>query len=66
MYKHILESAGDINWMAIFALVTFVTIFIIGSITVLRRDSDFINKMANMPLDNSDPLTSETTDSHEK
>ena len=67
MFKYIIESAGDINWMAIFALVTFVLVFLIGSYTILRSDKHFINKMSRMPLDdNPNTLTSETSDHHEK
>jgi cbb3-type cytochrome oxidase subunit 3 len=67
MYKHILESAGNINWMAIFALITFVLVFLIGSYTILRTDKEFIDRMSRMPLDdNPNTQTSETTDHHEK
>jgi hypothetical protein len=65
MYKHLLESAGDINWMAIFALITFVTIFTISVITAFRTNPDFIKKMSNLPLEDNIPLNSENSD-HEK
>lgn len=51
MYKYILESAGNINWMAIFALVTFFTIFIMSIWLVLRDSKEYIHKMESMPLD---------------
>lgn len=51
MYKYILESAGNINWMAIFALVTFFMMFSISAVAVFRKKKSFIDKMANMPLD---------------
>ena len=51
MYKHILESAGNINWMAILALVTFFTLFIIGIVTVFGKNKDYIDKMSNLPLE---------------
>jgi cbb3-type cytochrome oxidase subunit 3 len=51
MFKHILENAGNINWMALFALVTFFTLFIIGIVTVFGKDKAFIEKMSNLPLD---------------
>ncbi|HMQ08723.1 MAG TPA: hypothetical protein PKC30_15595 [Saprospiraceae bacterium] len=50
MAKYILEAAGNINWMAVFSLVTFMAIFITSSILILRRNSDYIEKMSNMPL----------------
>lgn len=51
MYKHILANAGDINWMAIFALITFVLMFTISSIAIFRKKKSFIDKMSNLPLD---------------
>lgn len=67
MFKYILESAGNINWMAIAALLTFVTVFVLSAILVWRRDPAFIQKMASMPLDDaSNYSTPETEDHHEK
>ncbi len=51
MYKHILESAGNINWMALFALITFFGLFIIGIVTVFGKNKAYIEKMSNLPLD---------------
>jgi hypothetical protein len=51
MYKHILESAGNINWMAIGALITFFTIFIVSAILIFNKDSSYLKKMSEMPLD---------------
>ena len=51
MYKHILAGAGDINWMAIFALLTFFWLFTISAITIFRKKKSFIDHMANLPLD---------------
>ena len=53
MYKYILEGAGNINWMAIFALVTFFLIFSISAITVFRQKKSFIQKMAHLPLEDN-------------
>lgn len=65
MYKYLLETAGNINWMAIFALLTFVFMFLIGSITILRSKPDYIKKMANLPLEEDHPLTTETSAHHD-
>jgi uncharacterized membrane protein (DUF485 family) len=67
MYKYILEGAGDINWMAIFALLTFFIVFVVAAVQILRSDKAFISKMANMPL-NDEPTFSknEIPDNHEK
>jgi hypothetical protein len=60
MYKYILEQAGNINWMAVFSLVTFFFIFGMSVLLALRKDKSFTNKMAAMPLDDNS-LTSETS-----
>ncbi|MCB0555055.1 MAG: hypothetical protein KDD02_16005 [Phaeodactylibacter sp.] len=65
MFKYILESAGNINWMAISALLTFFVIFVVSAVLAFKRDPAFINKMANMPLDDSNPVNAEI-DRHEK
>ncbi len=54
MYKYLLANAGEINWMALFALITFVTMFLIGSITALRRRKTHFQHMANLPLDDDE------------
>lgn len=64
MYKYILEQAGNINWMAVFALSTFIFIFLTSILLVLRKDKAYINKMSSMPLDDYS-LTSETSTQHE-
>lgn len=53
MFKHILASAGDINWMAIFALLTFFLLFVISGVIVFFKKKGFIDKMSNMPLDDA-------------
>ena len=57
MYKYILEMAGNINWMAIFALLTFFTVFTIAIVLVLGKRRSFSDRMARMPLeeDNNQP-----------
>lgn len=59
MYKYILDQAGDINWMAIFALSTFFIIFSISLILVLRKDKAQMQHMASLPLDDSTPVKQE-------
>lgn len=54
MYKYILEQAGNINWMAIFALLTFMAVFIIGAWVALMKDKSEINRIAAIPLENDD------------
>lgn len=54
MAKYILESAGNVNWMALFALITFMFVFLTGVFLVFMDNKNFINKMKNLPLDSSD------------
>jgi hypothetical protein len=66
MFKYILEGAGNINWMAIAALLTFMVIFVTSAVLAFRSKAGYLDKMANMPLeDSTHPLTAEN-DQHEK
>lgn len=52
MFKHILASGGDnINWMAIFSLLTFFAMFTIGIIAVWGKSKAYVQHMAELPLD---------------
>ena len=51
MAKYILEQVGGINWMAVFALLTFMFVFITSVILVLRKDKKHIDHMASLPLE---------------
>jgi len=51
MYKYILESAGNINWMALFALLTFFFVFTTSAILIFRKNNNHINHMASLPLE---------------
>lgn len=51
MYKYILEAAGNINWMALFALLTFLFIFVVSAILTFTKNSQQIKHMAEMPLE---------------
>jgi hypothetical protein len=53
MYKYILETAGNINWMALFAMLTFMFIFILSAILAFTKNSKEIKYMSELPL-NSD------------
>lgn len=56
MYKYILEQAGNINWMALFALLTFCFVFGTSLWLVFRQDKEYTNHMAQLPLED-DSLT---------
>jgi len=61
MYKYILENAGNINWMAIFALLTFFLMFVISAVVVTIRRQGWIDKMSNMPLEDNPSLNSDNS-----
>lgn len=65
MYKHILATGGDINWMALFALLTFFFIFTISIIWGFAKNKAYINRMANMPLDDQ-TITQQNETDYEK
>ena len=66
MYKYILEGVGNINWMAVSALLTFVTVFLVSAVMAFRSPLAYLNKMSNLPLDDSILQTSETDIRHEE
>jgi hypothetical protein len=65
MYQHILKNAGNINWMAIGALLTFFTIFVVSAILILKKESSYLKKMSEMPLDRPN-ISGTNNESHEK
>jgi hypothetical protein len=54
MAKYIIESAGNVNWMALFALITFMVVFLTGVYLVFMDNKAFIRRMENLPLDSND------------
>lgn len=51
MYKYILATAGDINWMALLSLLTFVFVFVTSAILALRKNNEQIKHMSHLPLE---------------
>lgn len=66
MYKYILEQAGNINWMALFALLTFVFIFSVSVVMIFFRSKGWVDHMASLPLDNDDSITAISNADHGK
>ena len=56
MYKYILETAGDINWMALFALITFMAVFSVSVFMIFRKDKTTLRHIAQLPLSNDDEI----------
>mgnify|MGYP006888931976 CR=1 FL=1 len=52
MFKHLLSSsAGDLNWMGVFALVTFFIIFFAIFFQAVLVKKDYVKYMSKMPLE---------------
>jgi hypothetical protein len=56
MYKYILETAGNINWMAVFALLTFFIVFSMSVYLAFIKNSEELREVANLPLAEDDPI----------
>jgi cbb3-type cytochrome oxidase subunit 3 len=56
MYKYILETAGNINWMALFALLTFFFVFTMSIYMAFIKDKKELDEVAHLPLVDDDPL----------
>jgi len=52
MYKYILDSVNQIDWLAIIPLLIFFCFFTITLIITMKKKDSFITKMKQMPLDN--------------
>ena len=50
MYKYILEAAGNINWMALFALVTFFFVFSMSVYLAFVKDKRELTRISELPL----------------
>lgn len=55
MYKYILESAGNINWMALFALLTFFIVFSMSIYLAFVKDKKSLQHIADLPLADDEP-----------
>lgn len=51
MFKYILQNAGDINWLAVMALVLFFAIFLFDSVWILTKKKDYVDRVSRLPLD---------------
>ena len=56
MAKYLLENAGNINWMALFAMLTFMFIFITSVVLMFRKNDEHIKHMSNLPLDEENQI----------
>jgi hypothetical protein len=51
MAKYILESVGNINWMAIGPLILFFIFFVIVTIRAVTIKKAHVEKMGQLPLE---------------
>jgi len=58
MAKYLL-AAENINWLAVFALVTFVFIFLLSVLMAFGRKKDSYQRVAQLPLDDNTSLPNE-------
>jgi cbb3-type cytochrome oxidase subunit 3 len=53
MYKHLLDRiSGDIDWMALFSLVTFFLVFAMVVYVAMAERKAHVDYMAGLPLRN--------------
>ncbi len=61
MFKYIVDSANNgNNWMALLPLVFFVIVFVVSVVRTMTRKKDYIDKMSNLPFEDSKSKISET------
>ncbi len=65
MYKYILETAEHINWMALFALLTFFIVFSISIYMAFIRNKEELSEVANLPLVDDDLINNPKKRKHE-
>ena len=51
MYKQVLRAITDVGVFGSISLIIFVTLFLIVFISVVRAKKEFIQQMANLPLE---------------
>ncbi len=54
MYKYILQSVENINWLAVASLIIFFVIFVVSAMWAFMSKKEFIDKMSKLPLDNEE------------
>lgn len=63
MFKHYFEGIEYITVGPIIGLVIFFVFFVVLIYLVVKADSGFISRMANMPLDDDKPEAKEDSSS---
>jgi cbb3-type cytochrome oxidase subunit 3 len=51
MYKHIIKSMGNIDWMAVAPLLLFFSLFVGVAFVWYRKSQKEVSRMAGLPLE---------------
>lgn len=51
MFKYILQSVENINWLAAGILVLFFVVFVGMTIWAVSKKKEYLDKMSNLPLE---------------
>ena len=51
MYKHIIKTMGNVDWMAVVPMLLFITVFVGTALVWFRKNQKEVDVMANLPLE---------------
>ena len=51
MYKYIIKTMGNVDWMAVVPMFLFIAVFVGTALVWFRKEQKEVNKMANLPLE---------------
>jgi hypothetical protein len=51
MYKYIIKTMGNVDWMAVVPMLLFIAVFVGTALVWFWKEQKEVNKMANLPLD---------------
>jgi len=60
MYKQILQSLESVAPLAVFALIVFITFFVLMAIWIKKRNDSYIQHMSDLPLNDGVPAVSDS------
>lgn len=51
MYKYIIKTMGNVDWMAVVPMLLFFMVFVGTALVWWRKEQKEVSKMANLPLE---------------
>jgi hypothetical protein len=51
MYKYIIKTMGNVDWMAVVPMFLFIAVFVGTALVWFRKNQKEVDVMANIPLD---------------